>query len=164
MPQYPTILTAHGAGNSPEQQIDWWAGGYNKQMDLRLGQASRHGYIVIAPEWTDDQYQSSYEYSAQEHSRVLYALQESLHRFAIDTDRVFLTGHSVGGDAAWDIGLAHPDLWAGVIPICATLANMSRGIGKTQARSSILSEMDGNELQNERFQPLLKPSGRHHDC
>ena len=60
-------------------------------MDLRLGQASRHGYIVIAPEWTDDQYQSSYEYSAQEHSRVLYALQESLHRFAIDTDRVFLT-------------------------------------------------------------------------
>ena len=22
----------------------------------------------------------------------------------------------MGGDAAWDIGLAHPDLWAGVIP------------------------------------------------
>ena len=26
----------------------------------------------------------------------------------------------MGGDAAWDIGLAHPDLWAGVIPIVAT--------------------------------------------
>jgi hypothetical protein len=25
----------------------------------------------------------------------------------------------MGGDAAWDIGLAHPDLWAGVIPIVA---------------------------------------------
>jgi len=33
---------------------------------------------------------------------------------------VFLSGHSIGGDAAWDIGLAHPDLWAGVIPIVAT--------------------------------------------
>jgi pimeloyl-ACP methyl ester carboxylesterase len=25
----------------------------------------------------------------------------------------------MGGDAAWDIGLAHPDLWAGVIPVAA---------------------------------------------
>ena len=25
----------------------------------------------------------------------------------------------MGGDAAWDLGLAHPDLWAGVIPIVA---------------------------------------------
>ena len=25
----------------------------------------------------------------------------------------------MGGDAAWDMGLAHPDLWAGVIPIAA---------------------------------------------
>ena len=39
--------------------------------------------------------------------------------FRSDTDRVFLTGHSAGGDAAWDIGLAHPDLWAGVIPVVA---------------------------------------------
>ena len=26
----------------------------------------------------------------------------------------------MGGDAAWDIGLAHPDLWAGVLPVVAT--------------------------------------------
>jgi hypothetical protein len=42
-----------------------------------------------------------------------------MQRFSINTDRVFLTGHSMGGDAAWDIGLAHPDLWAGVMPISA---------------------------------------------
>ena len=162
--KYPTILTLHGAGNSPEQQIDWWAGGYNKQMDLRLGQASRHGYIVIAPEWTDDQYQSSYEYSAQEHSRVLYALQESLHRFAIDTDRVFLTGHSVGGDAAWDIGLAHPDLWAGVIPICATAGKYVTRYWENAKHVSfyfVSGEMDGNRIaQNERdFNRYLNRSG-----
>ncbi len=27
----------------------------------------------------------------------------------------------MGGDAAWDIALAHPDLWAGVMPIGATM-------------------------------------------
>ena len=50
---------------------------------------------------------------------MLGALRDACRRFAIDTDRVFLTGHGIGGDAAWDIGLAHPDIWAGVIPIVA---------------------------------------------
>ena len=50
---------------------------------------------------------------------MLNSLRDACRRFSIDTDRVFLSGHSIGGDAAWDIGLAHPDLWAGVIPIVA---------------------------------------------
>jgi hypothetical protein len=49
----------------------------------------------------------------------LTSLRDACRRFSIDTDRVFLSGHSIGGDAAWDLGLAHPDLWAGVIPIVA---------------------------------------------
>ena len=32
----------------------------------------------------------------------------------------------MGGDAAWDIGLAHPDLWAGVIPITAESGRFCR--------------------------------------
>jgi len=162
--KYPAVVTLHGAGNSAEQQIDWWSGTYNKQMDLRLGQASRHGYIVIAPEWTEDQYQSSYQFSAQEHSRVLYALQESLHKFAIDTDRVFLSGHSIGGDAAWDIGLAHPDLWAGVLPICATAGKYITRYWENAKHVSfyfVSGEMDGNRIaQNERdFNRYLTRSG-----
>ena len=50
---------------------------------------------------------------------MLGCFRDACRRFAVDTDRVFLTGHAIGGDAAWDIGLAHPDLWAGVIPVVA---------------------------------------------
>jgi predicted esterase len=82
----------------------------------RRGQAARNGTIVIAPAWAREQ-QAAYEYSAREHAAVLAALRESLRRFSIDTDRVFLSGHSMGGDAAWDIALAHPDLWAGLVAI-----------------------------------------------
>ncbi len=115
--RYPLIVTLNGAGTSPQLQIDWWAGAW-QEGGWRAGQASRHGYIVMAPKWSGD-HQSSYEYSALEHGAVLYALRDAFRRFSIDTDRVFLSGHSMGGDAAWDIGLAHPDLWAGVIPVVA---------------------------------------------
>jgi len=116
--RYPCIITLNGAATTPLQQIDWWAGGYSKDADTRYGQATRHGYIVIAPEWTRE-HQRDYEYSAREWAAVLYSLQHACKRFSIDTDRVYLTGHSMGGTAAWDMGIAHPSLWAGVIPIVA---------------------------------------------
>lgn len=115
--RYPTIVTLHGAGSTPEMQMDFWAGPWT-EGGWRFGQATRHGYIVIAPAWAAP-YQKDYQYTMREHAAVLRSLRDACRRLAIDTDRVFLTGHSMGGDAAWDIGLAHPDLWAGVIPIAA---------------------------------------------
>ncbi|MGD9645271.1 MAG: peptidase [Pirellulales bacterium] len=113
--RYPTIVTLHGEGTTPPMQIEWWAGAPDAG-GRRFGQASRLGYIVIAPRW-GKLGQREYGYSATEHIAVLNSLRDACRRFAIDTDRVYLSGHSMGGDAAWDIGLAHPDLWAGVVPI-----------------------------------------------
>ena len=115
--RYPTILTLHGAGTTPAQQVNWWAGDW-APGGWRSGQAARYGHVVIAPSWAGE-HQKEYHYSAQEHAAVLDCLRDACRRFAVDTDRVFLSGHSMGGDAAWDLGLAHPDLWAGVIPIVA---------------------------------------------
>jgi len=112
---YPAVVSLHAAWSTPQNQIEWWAG-MPGQDGQRRGQAARNGTIVIAPAWTREQ-QTSYDYSAREHAAVLAALRHSLRRFSIDTDRVFLSGHSMGGDAAWDIALAHPDLWAGLIAI-----------------------------------------------
>ena len=114
---YPTILTLNGHGYRPELQLDYWAGGAHPTAG-RLGQAMRHGYIVIALDWMEP-HQADYGYSLREHQAVLGTLRDAMRRFSIDTDRVFLTGHGAGGDAAWDIGLAHPDLWAGVMPFLA---------------------------------------------
>ena len=116
--RYPAIVTLHAAGATPEMQISWWAGSYNEALRMRMGQAARRGYVVIAPAWTKYR-QKEYQYTAQEHASALFSLRDAMQRFSIDSDRVFLSGHSMGGDAAWDIGLAHPDVWAGVIPISA---------------------------------------------
>jgi pimeloyl-ACP methyl ester carboxylesterase len=115
--KYPAIISLHGSSTTPEQQVDWWAGGLNDK-GRRQGQATRHGYIVIAPAWGEE-HQNEYKFSGREHLAVLSTLRDASRRFSIDTDRVFLSGHSMGGSAAWDIAVAHPDLWAGVIPIAA---------------------------------------------
>ncbi|HZN34285.1 MAG TPA: peptidase [Pirellulaceae bacterium] len=147
--RYPCIVTLNGAGTTPLQQIDWWAGGYDPKADNRFGQATRHGYIVIAPRWTRE-HQRKYECSSREHAAVLLALRDAIKRLAIDTDRVFLSGHSMGGDAAWDIGLSHPDLWAGVIPIVATtskyIAHYSENAHYVPLYF-VMGEKDGDKLE-----------------
>jgi pimeloyl-ACP methyl ester carboxylesterase len=143
--RYPTIVTLRGVATTAEQQIDWWAGARSEQG--RLGQATRLGYIVIAVDWLKEG-QSAYEYSAREHAAVLGSLRDACRRFSIDTDRVFLTGHSIGGNAAWDLGLAHPDLWAGVIPI---VAQTERYCSRYWANAKLVpfyvlgGEMDGDK-------------------
>ncbi|MCL2624820.1 MAG: hypothetical protein FWD31_14245, partial [Planctomycetaceae bacterium] len=120
--KYPLIITLHGE-TTPEQQIDWWAG--NWRDDQRTGHATRNGYIVMSPFWNVNG-SASYDYSAAAHGAVLYSYYDVLRHFSVDVDRVYLTGHSTGGDAAWDIGIAHPDLWAGVMPIVASGQKFTR--------------------------------------
>jgi pimeloyl-ACP methyl ester carboxylesterase len=146
--RYPVIVTLNGAATTPQQQIDWWAGGFNEQSQMRTGQATRHGYIVVSPVWQKE-YQRKYEFSLREHACVLNPLRDVFRRFAVDTDRVFLTGHSMGGDAAWDVGLAHPDLWAGVMPIVATSDKYIRFYADNAALLPmyfVSGERDGNRL------------------
>lgn len=117
--RYPMIVSLHGIGHDPTMQIEWWAGEHDPAKGPgRQGQAGRNGYIVIAPAWTVE-HQKEYGYSVREHAVVLGCVRDACRRFAVNTDRVFLSGHMEGGDAAWDIGVSHPDLWAGVIPISA---------------------------------------------
>ena len=83
------------AFSTPKTQVDWWAGELNDE-GRRVGQASRHGYIIISPVWSGP-HQTSYEYSRAEHLAVLFSLRDACQRFSVDTDRVFLSGHSMGG-------------------------------------------------------------------
>ncbi|HMP07042.1 MAG TPA: peptidase, partial [Lacipirellulaceae bacterium] len=121
--RYPTLLVLNDSDHTPEQALDFWAGSIpppsaDGVAAPRRGQAMRHGYITIAPLWQKP-HQGGYEFTGREHVAVLTVLRDASRRFSIDADRVYLTGHGAGGDAAWDLAQAHPDLWAGVLPFVA---------------------------------------------
>ncbi len=148
--RYPCVVTLNGSGSSELQQIDWWSGSYSPNLQMRMGQGARHGFIVIAPVWTQP-HQRKYEFTFREHAAVLFSLRDASQRFSIDTDRVFLSGHSMGGDAAWDIALSHPDLWCGVIPIVASHAKYIvhyHENAKGLPLYFVCGEMDGKRLED----------------
>jgi predicted peptidase len=50
---------------------------------------------------------------------VLLALLDNITaKYAVDTKRVYLTGLSMGGYGTWDLGLAYPERFAAIVPIC----------------------------------------------
>ncbi len=116
--RYPCVVSLHSQFVGPEEQLEWWTGPYNPEWKMCMGEASRHGYIVIAPHWSKPN-QPLYNYTEDEHARVLQSLRDAMRRTSIDVDRIFLCGHHMGGDAVWDMALAHPDIWAGMIAIGA---------------------------------------------
>jgi predicted esterase len=144
--EYPCIVALHEARGQPQDQIDWWAGNYNDAKGMRRGHASRHGFIVVAPQWSRPA-QRSYEYTPLEHERVLVAMRDAMRRSSIDADRIFIAGHGEGGTAAWDTALAHPDLWAGMISISGSPA---KTVPHYEPNSHhvpmymVMGELDGN--------------------
>ncbi len=100
---YPAVVALH-SGAGPAAAVAWWG-----------PEAARRGYVVIAPEYVAPGAVPDYRYTADEHAAVSLALRDARKRFAIDSDRVFLGGQLLGGNMAWDYGLAHPDLFAGAV-------------------------------------------------
>jgi predicted esterase len=78
--------------------------------------AAERGYMVVAPAWGLPM-EDAYTYSPAEHAAVLEVLRDVRRRFQVDSDRVFLLGFGQGGNMAYDVGFAHPDLFAGVIVV-----------------------------------------------
>jgi hypothetical protein len=102
---YPTIVTLHD-GRGPASVIDWWK-----------AEAAKRGYIVIAPEYLLPGQIHDYQYTSAEHAAIELSLRDARKRYGIDSDRVYLHGSIVGGNAALDFGISHPDLFAGVASV-----------------------------------------------
>ncbi len=116
--RYRLMLALPGS-SSVEDHLTHFCGTFNEGLGVLHGPASRNGTIVVAVDWRKEN-QRKAEYSAREHKVVMRALRETMRRFSVDSDQVFLQGHGIGADVAYDVGLAHPEHWAGIIGISAT--------------------------------------------
>jgi pimeloyl-ACP methyl ester carboxylesterase len=104
---YPVLCVLHATNEKPKAILERWS-----------PLAAQNGYLLVAPEW-DTGVAGNYRYTAEEHAAVLESLRDLRRRYQVDSDRVFLAGVGQGGNMAYDLGLSHPDQFAGVLPMSA---------------------------------------------
>ncbi|MEO2019891.1 MAG: alpha/beta hydrolase [Fuerstiella sp.] len=102
---YPLLIALPREGRSAEETLAWWAVA-----------AERNGYVLVVPSLYPPTV-GNYDASAEQHRLLLNLLRQLKSGLSIDDDRVFVAGHGIGGEAAMDLGTAHPDLFAGIVSI-----------------------------------------------
>jgi len=123
----PLIMDLHGLNITPLMQML-----FDGTTDL----AEQYGFIVVAPMgfsvsgwWgarngtpvaaaatkpgTETHYSSS-ELSEIDAMTVLASIRQ---RYSIDSDRIYLMGHSMGGAGTYYLGWKYNDIWAAIAPI-----------------------------------------------
>ena len=105
----PLIIYLHGAGERGNDLLKVNTHGPIKEM---LAGKVRSDFVVLAP-------QCEKEKTWWDYAESLYEwLFEYIKQPFIDENRVYLTGNSMGGYGTWSLAMAHPELFAGVVPIC----------------------------------------------
>jgi predicted peptidase len=50
--------------------------------------------------------------------RAMAIIDDVIHEYAVDRERIYLTGVSAGGFGTWDLAEHYPYKWAAIVPIC----------------------------------------------
>src|SRR5215469_17011139 len=104
---YPLIIALHGMGGDENSIFDQYANGAFKS------EAEKRGYIVVCPKGREP----ASMYTGPAEQDVLDVIAEVEQAYKIDPDRVYMTGHSMGGFGTWSIAIDHPELFAAIAPI-----------------------------------------------
>ena len=143
------IVSLHGIGHDPEMQIDWWAGEH--QPDGPPGRKGQAGATAISS-WRRPGPSSIRKSTSTRPASMPWCWAASTTPaggspwIAIGSSSPAI---SDGGDAAWDIGVSHPDLWAGVIPISAEARNTCTFYTENARHVPfyvVLGELDGGRM------------------
>lgn len=103
--KWPLILFLHGAGESGDNLSKVKLHGPPKIVESKPD----FPFIVVSPQspgrgWNVDALKG--------------LLDEVMHDYRVDSDRVYLTGLSMGGFGTWSLAAAHPECFAAIAPIC----------------------------------------------
>ena len=106
----PLMLFLHGRGESqgPLSIVAKWG------PPARVEHGYAYPFVIASPQCPSN---DSWQQPSQQ--RLLVALLDHLAKdMPIDTDRIYLTGLSMGGYGSWKLAADHPERFAAVAPVC----------------------------------------------
>ncbi|MDE2701468.1 MAG: hypothetical protein OXI23_21555, partial [Gemmatimonadota bacterium] len=111
---WPLIIGLHGASGSENTWLDRRRRGETENLCKHLSQ--ERGYLFVAPSGRGP-FTGYRRIGGQD---VMDVLDRVLSIYNIDPERVYLTGHSMGGGGTWILGLRHAEKFAAIAPIAAS--------------------------------------------
>jgi len=102
----PLVIAMHGTGGNENTLFE-------QHATLKQA-ADTHGMMVLSPNG-----RGITEYRGIGENDVLTALEEVRRKYAVDPERIYLTGHSMGGTGAAYLAMRHPDMFAAAAPLAA---------------------------------------------
>jgi predicted peptidase len=132
----PIVVYLHGSGGIGTDNLRQISGGNTNGTHVWLTPQAqaRHPAFVVAPQLPKgNRWDAAAADGIAPYAGVVIELLESLSReFAIDRDRVYLTGQSLGGYGTWDLVTKRPELFAAAVPLCGggtvSRAGAARGV------------------------------------
>lgn len=103
---WPLMLFLHGIGARGTNLASLKQDGPPKIVETAPG----FPFILVSPQlsrghdWNDD--------------LLMALLNDVVGHYRVDTNRIYLTGLSMGGFGTWSLAAAHPETFAAVVPIC----------------------------------------------
>jgi pimeloyl-ACP methyl ester carboxylesterase len=146
--KWPLIVYLHGFANSYDEA-------FYEPVGL-VDEADRQGYLLAAPLERGD-----YSYRDQGDMDVLEVIRDVERHYRVDTSRIYLMGHSMGGYGTNNVSTRHPDLFAAVAPAEGTdsidLAGNLRNVPWFETSS--LEDLDAGAQQAQKMYGALSDAG-----
>lgn len=139
--KYPLVIFLHGSGergNDNEAQLKWGVSNFATDEMMKL-----HPAFVIAPQCPSNESWSHFS-NTDKGNRMLLAspsrpmemvmalVHKLIKKLPIDTNRIYITGLSMGGFGTFDAISRYPGLFAAAVPVCG---------GGDVAKASVISHM-----------------------
>ena len=108
--RWPVILFLHGAGERGDDGLLPTQVGLGAAVRLN---AARFPAIIVFPQLPAESLWAGVPAQV-----AMAALEQVSREFQVDSDRVYLTGLSMGGNGVWYLAYRYPSRFAALVPIC----------------------------------------------
>ena len=128
MRKYPLVIFLHGSGergNDNEAQLKWGVMNFATDQNMML-----HPALVIAPQCPERMSWSNFsreKNSTEMHLQsspakpmelLLGLIHQLIKTMPVDSNRIYITGLSMGGYGTYDAIERYPNLFAAAVPVC----------------------------------------------
>jgi len=127
--KYPLVIFLHGSGergNDNDAQLKWGVMNFATDYNMKM-----HPAFVIAPQcpvnqsWANTKRGQHNEIIMQSSPTkpmqlLMELVNDVIKKFHVDTNRIYITGLSMGGYGTFDALERYPDYFAAAVPVCGT--------------------------------------------